>query len=82
MFYTQLYAITVITKGLVTFGHAKLQAAERADRALFAGEFGLLQLARHRQTDFDRYPISLVLCGFFQPEEKKCFLAYEILFYT
>ena len=42
MFYTQLYAITVITKGPVTFGHAKLQAAERADRALFAGEFGLL----------------------------------------
>ena len=47
MFYTQLYAITVITKGPVTFGHAKLLAAERADRALFAGEFGLLQLARH-----------------------------------
>ena len=45
MFYTQLHAITVITKGPVTFGHAKLQAAERADRALFAGEFGLLQLA-------------------------------------
>ena len=42
MFYTQLYAITVITEGPVTFGHAKLQAAERADRALFAGEFGLL----------------------------------------
>ena len=47
MFYTQLYAITVITKGPVTFGHAKLQAAKRAGRALFAGEFGLLQLARH-----------------------------------
>ena len=60
MFYTQLYAITVITKGPVTFGHAKLQAAERADRALFAGEFGLLYGSR----DTDKL-ISISIMRFF-----------------